>query len=316
MLVTATLESSQETTGEESPLANQLVGSFSNRSPVASNRGTSGAKVEMVVDGGRVANLAQGIREIWIYRDTIFAFAERNIRLKYNQAVLGVAWALIQPLAFLSIFVFIFGRSGISPGVASYPAFALSTLVPWMFLQTAVSFGAQGLLNDGALVKKVYFAREAPILGAALSACVDFGAGLSLVVVAGPFLGMHFSWATFLAVPLCLILLLLASGVAMALGALTVYYRDFRYVLPLILQMWMFASPVAYPLTAVPQQWRSLYVLANPAAGILDGFRRTLAEGHAPVVLFLTVSLAGTLLIAGLGYWLFRRLEPGFADII
>lgn len=278
---------------------------------------TSRVRFETVVEGSRPASLMQGLREIWAFREVVWALAERNVRVKYKHAVLGVAWAALQPLAFLAIFTIIFARiAGPSPGNTPYPAFALSTLVPWMFLQTAVAFGGQGLLADGTLLKKVYFAREAPVLGAVLSSCVDFGIGLGLVMVLGPFLGAHLSWAMLLVVPLSLVLVVLASGITMALSALTVYYRDFRYAVPLFLQVWMFASPVAYPVTMVPERWRNIYVMANPAAGILDGFRRTLAEGRMPDPHLLAISVGSTAIVAWAGYALFKRLEAGFADAI
>lgn len=273
--------------------------------------------VEFVIQGGKRSSLVQSLRELWAFREVVWAFAERNVRVKYKQAVFGVLWAVLQPLAFLVIFVFIFGRiAGFSGGNVPYPAFALSTLVPWMFLQTAVSIGAQSLLTDGSLVRKVYFAREAPILGAVLAAGLDFAAGLGLVLVLGPFLGTRWSWAVLFVIPLWGVLAVLASGIAMAIGALTIYYRDFRYVLPLFLQVWMFASPVAYPLTAVPERWRAAYVAANPVAGILDGFRRALVEGRAPDLGLFASSLAVAVLVASAGYLLFKSMEPGFADAV
>jgi lipopolysaccharide transport system permease protein len=136
------------------------------------------------------------------------------------------------------------------------------------------------------------------------------------VLILGPFLGARFSWATLLVVPLWAALALLVSGMALGLSALTVYYRDVRYVLPLFLQVWMYASPVAYPVTTVPQQWRLAYIVANPAAGILDGFRRVLAEGRMPDFSLLAVSAGTTVIIAWFGYRIFKRLEPGFTDAI
>jgi len=275
------------------------------------------ALMELVIEGGRRPALLQGWRELWAFREVILAFAERNVRLKYKQAALGVAWAVIQPLAFLGIFIIIFGRvAGVSGGNGSYPAFALAALVPWFFLQTGVSFGAQALLMDGALVRKVYFAREAPVLGAVLSAGLDFGIGLGVLLILGPFLGMRLTWTALLAVPLWVLLAVLASGVALLLGAMNVYYRDFRYALPVLLQLWMFSSPVAYPLTAVPEQWRTVYVALNPVAGILDGFRLAVAQGQVPDLATVGISAMGTLFIALLGYLVFKRMEPGFADAI
>ncbi|HKV45498.1 MAG TPA: ABC transporter permease [bacterium] len=273
--------------------------------------------IELVIESNRRASLAQALRELWTFRVVAWAFAERNVRLKYKQAVLGVAWAIIQPLSFLAVFVVLFGRfAKIGGGATSYPAFALSSLIPWTFLQTAAAFGAGALLMDGSLVKKVYFAREAPVLGAVLGTGLDFAIGLGMMLILGPFLGMHFTWYLLLAIPLWGLLFLLASGIALAMAALTVYYRDFRYALPLFIQLWMFASPVAYPVTAVPERWRTVFVLVNPAAGILEGFRRVLALGQPPDFALLAFSGAASLLVAWLGYKLFKYLEPGFADVV
>ncbi len=273
--------------------------------------------VEFVIDADSHPTLMQRLRELWTFRELVWAFAERNVRLKYKQAAFGVAWAILQPLGFLAIFTLIFGRLvSLSGGSTSYPAFALSALVPWLFLHTAVSFGAQSLLQDGALIPKIYFTREAPVLGAILGSSVDFVIGLTLLLILGPFLGARLSWTILLAVPLLALLVVLASGVAMALSALYVYYRDFRYAMPLLLQFWMFGSPVAYPLSAIPERFRTLYVFANPAAGILDGFRRALAEGQVPDGGPLAISTVMVLLIAWGGYRVFKSMEPGFADVI
>jgi ABC-type polysaccharide/polyol phosphate export permease len=259
----------------------------------------------------------QSLRELWSFRATILAFAERDVRVKYKQAVLGIGWAVIQPLAFMTIFTLTIGRlAPVSGGGAPYAAFALAALVPWTFLQTGVSFGSNALLTDGALVRKVYFPREIPVLGALLGAGVDFAIGFVLFVCLGPFLGAHIS-VTWLLVPfLALALGILGAGVALVLAGLNVYYRDFRYALPFALQLWLFASPVAYPLSVVPEQWRVLYVVVNPAAGLLDAFRRVLALGQLPQPGPLAASLAGTAVIVYFGYRIFKSLEPNFADVI
>jgi ABC-type polysaccharide/polyol phosphate export permease len=273
--------------------------------------------IELVIEGGPRPRLAQALRELWAFRGTILAFAERDVRLKYKQAVLGIAWAVIQPLLFMAIFTVMLGRlAGVEGGGAPYAAFSLSALVGWSYVQNAVSFGAGALLMDGSLVRKVYFPREVPILGAVVSAGVDLAIGLGLFVVLGPFLGARFSAAWLLAPMLGVLLAMLAAGVALVFAALNVYYRDFRYALPFGLQLWLFASPVAYPLAVVPEQWRGLYVALNPAAGILDGFRRVLALGQLPDPLLLAVSLAGTLVVLLGAYRIFKRLEPNFAEVI
>lgn len=272
---------------------------------------------ETVIEGGRPPGLVEGLRELWAYREVILAFAERNVRVKYKHTTLGILWALIQPLSFLGIFTIVFARAGgLAKAGNAYPAFALAMLVPWMFIQTSVSFGANALLSDGALVKKVYFAREAPVLAAVLSACVDFAIGLGLIAVVGPFLGLHFTWTALLVIPLFLTLVVLASGTAMALCALSVYYRDLRHVMPIFLQLWMFASPVAYPLSMVPDPWRKAYIVANPAAVVLDGFRAVLTQGRMPDLHLSAIGVVGALIVGWTGYRLFKYLEPGFADTL
>jgi lipopolysaccharide transport system permease protein len=272
---------------------------------------------EFVIERGGRVRLATALRELWTYRAIIIAFAERNVRVKYKQAALGIAWAVIQPLVFMAIFTLTIGRlAGVSGGGVDYAAFTLSALVPWTFLSTGVSFGANALITDGALIRKVYFPREVPVLGAILAAVVDFLIALILFFVVGPFLGAQVSAWWLLAPVLAIPLTLLAAGVSIVFGALNVYYRDFRYALPFLLQLWLFASPVAYPLSAVPESWRWLYLVMNPAAGLIDAFSRTLAAGVAPDVPALSIGVAETIVVSFVGYRVFKALEPSFADVI
>jgi homopolymeric O-antigen transport system permease protein len=272
---------------------------------------------EFVIERGGRVRLATALRELWTYRAIIIAFAERNVRVKYKQAALGIAWAVIQPLVFMAIFTLTIGRlAGVSGGGVDYAAFTLSALVPWTFLSTGVSFGANALITDGALIRKVYFPREVPVLGAILAAVVDFLIALILFFVVGPLLGAQVSAWWLLAPVLAIPLTLLAAGVSILFGALNVYYRDFRYALPFLLQLWLFASPVAYPLSAVPESWRWLYLVMNPAAGLIDAFSRTLAAGVAPDVPALSIGVAETIVVSFVGYRVFKALEPSFADVI
>jgi lipopolysaccharide transport system permease protein len=276
------------------------------------------SKIELIILGGPRLSINQALRELWAYRDTVLAFAERDVKVKYKQAWLGVAWAVIQPLTFMAIFTFALGRLAKVPGGegASYAAFSLSALVAWTFLQTSISFGTNSLVTDGTLLRKVYFPREVPVLGAILASTVDFVIGLLLFAAIGPFLGAKFSASWLLAPFLGVLLALLACGVALAMAALNVYYRDFRYALPFALQLWLVASPVAYPLSVVPEKWKGLYAALNPAAGALDGFRRTLALGRLPDPALIGISVAGTFVILLLGYKIFKSLEPNFADVV
>lgn len=247
----------------------------------------------------------------------MLAFTERHIRIKYKQAVLGVAWALIQPLAFLGVFTIFFGRvAKISGDGLPYAAFALTALILWNYVATTTSFGASALLSEAPLVRKVYFPREVPVLAAALAAAFDFAVGLLAFPILGPLLGAHLSWTALLA-PLLLPLAAMPTlGLSLALAALTVYYRDFRFALPLGVQLWMFASPVAYPLTSLPPEWQTLYAFLNPVAGPLEAFRRVLGLGIPPNLPQLAVSSASGFLWLGVGYWMFKRMEPEFADVI
>jgi len=269
-----------------------------------------------IVATGR-PRLVQSLRELWGYRGTILAFAERDIRVKYKQAVLGVAWALLQPLAFLAIFAVFFGRvAKIGGDGVPYAAFALTALIPWNYVSTTVSFGANALLNDASLVRKVYFPREVPVLAAAVASCVDISAGLVAFLILGPILGAHLTWTALLAPLLVPFVAIPAIGLSLGLAALNVYYRDFRYALPLGVQLWMFASPVAYPLTKLPADWQLIYAVLNPVAGPLDGFRRVLGLGVLPSAELLGASLFGGIVWLWLGYRLFKSMEPNFADVI
>lgn len=274
------------------------------------------ATVELVVEAGHHPRLREALIELWAFRGTALAFAERTIRVKYAQAALGVGWAVVQPLAFMTVFTLALGRVVPVPGdERSYAAFSLAVLVAWTFLQTTVSFGSNALLTEASILHKVYFPRELPIIGAALAGVVDFGVGLVLFAVLGPFLGAVVSPTWVLAPLLGLGLGVLATAVALLLAALTAYYRDFRHALPFFLQLWLFASPVAYPLTVVPDRWRWAYLLANPAAGYLDGFRRVLALGTLPDPGVLTLSVVSTAVITLAAYHIFKRLEPNFAEV-
>jgi ABC-type polysaccharide/polyol phosphate export permease len=272
---------------------------------------------ELVITGAPSRNLARSLLELPHFRDTILAFAERDVRVKYKQAILGIAWAVIQPLAFMAIFTLTLGRvANVSTGDVPYAAFSLSALVVWTFISTAVSFGSNALLIDAAMVRRVYFPREVPVLGSAVSATVDLLIGFALFMLIGPLLGARVTAWWLLAPILYLPLAVVAVSVAIPLAAMNVYYRDFRFALPFAMQLWLFASPVAYPLANVPAHWRTAYVLLNPASGILDSYSNILAYGRAPDPLYLGMSVASAVVIGSSGYYLFKRLEPNFADVI
>ena len=269
------------------------------------------------IDGDRRTSVAQALRELRPYGGTILAFAERNVRVRYKQTLLGVLWVVLQPLAFTLVFSVAVGRlAHVGSAGTTYEAFSLSAFVVWSFIQSAVSQGANSLVSDAAFLRKVYFPREVPVLAAQLSAVVDFAVALATFYVIGPLLGADVSPTWLLAPVLFLGVLVLVTGVSLMLAGLNVYYRDFRNALPFLLQLWLFASPVIYPLTTVSEKWQPLYALLNPAAGLLDSFRRVLTVGQLPDPELLGLSLAGTLAVVVAGMALFRRLEPNFADVV
>ena len=272
---------------------------------------------ETVVTGGGGFSLRRAAREVWGYRDTVLAFAERNVRVKYKQTLLGALWVVLQPLAFMAVFTVALGRLADVPSAGTtYEAFSLSAFVSWSFVQNAVTQGANSLVADAAFLRKVYFPREVPVLAAQLSAAVDFGVGLLVFFVLGPILGAEVA-ITWLLAPLLFVgVFVMATGASLLLAGLNVYYRDFRNALPFLMQLWLFASPVVYPATVIPEKWRSLYALVNPAAGWLDSMRRVLTVGELPDPKLLVPSLVSTVVLAYVGLRLFRRLEPNFADVV
>jgi ABC-type polysaccharide/polyol phosphate export permease len=261
--------------------------------------------------------LLGALSELRFYRGTIAAFAERNIRVRYKQAVLGVAWAALQPIALMVVFTVALGRlAGLDGGGTTYAAFSLSALVGWSLVQAAVQSGSDALVVDGALLRKVYFPREVPVLAGVLAAGVEFTIGLCVFFLVGPFLGARVAVTWLLAPLMGLGLMAVSTAVSLLLAGLNVYYRDFRHAMPFLLQLWLFLSPVTYPITVIPENWRLWYAFVNPAAGMLDGLRRSLALGVLPDASLVTASAAGTVLLAGASYRVFKLLEPHFADVV
>jgi lipopolysaccharide transport system permease protein len=264
-----------------------------------------------------VSSWAESLKEIIRYWPLALLFAGRNMKLKYKQAVLGICWVVVQPAVLTVAFSLFTYRLGDSlDGQVAYRVFAMATLIGWSFFQTVVTLGSLGPLIDGGLMQRIYFPREFSVLGWSLASVLDLAILVPLFVLVAPFFGGSLSWATLCVLPLALILLILGTGVAFFMGAIMVYYRDVRYALPLLMQFWLFASPVAYPLSSVPEEWRLAMVVMNPVAGVLDGFYRTLATGIAPDLLFVTISAAESLFILIFGYTLFKFLEPNFADVV
>jgi lipopolysaccharide transport system permease protein len=251
------------------------------------------------------------LSDLWSYRELLYFLIWRDVKVRYKQTLLGAAWALLQPLLLMLIFTFVFSRLvGIKTGVP-YPLFAYAGLLPWVFFANAVTNGGNSLIGSTNLITKVYFPRMLIPLAAVIACFVDLGIAFLLFV--GLMIYYHLiPNAGILVLPLPLILLLLlAAGVSLLLSALNVKYRDIRYALPFLIQIWMFASPVIY---AVPARWRWLLAL-NPLTGIVETFRAAFFGGPLD---WPTIGISATITFVTLilSIVVFSRMERSFADVI
>lgn len=255
-------------------------------------------------------------RELWRFRDVALQIAARDVKVRYRQTVLGVAWAVLQPVGTMVVFSIFFGRvAGISSDGISYWLFSLVALVPWTFFSTALLLGSDSLVSNSALVSKIYFPRIFIPAGVVAAGLVDLAIGLAILLVAVPAYGIMPSPAL-LAVPLfVLVMVATALGVCSASSALNVRYRDVRYVVPFAVQLWLFATPVAYPSSLLDEPWRTLSGI-NPMAGVVEGFRWAFLRtpDTAWSMIGLSTASAALVLLGGLAY--FGRVERGFADLV
>ncbi|MBP6508137.1 MAG: ABC transporter permease [Opitutaceae bacterium] len=255
-------------------------------------------------------------RDLWRYRELLGFLAWRDIKVRYKQAVLGTAWALIQPIITTVIFTVIFGKLAAMPsGGDPYPLLVLAGLLPWQFFANALNGSSGSLVSNANLISKVYFPRLVVPLSALGVALVDFLVVLGLYLVLAFWFGCPPTWH-WLALPAFMLLALaLALGAGLWLTALNVKFRDFRFIVPFLLQIGMFVSPVGFRTDYYPS-WRDLLAL-NPLTGVIDGFRWCLlGGGHDIQPLALWWSVGAALLLVTSGLWFFRRTERGFADII
>jgi lipopolysaccharide transport system permease protein len=269
---------------------------------------------ELVLEAGR-ANRHYW-KDIWRYRELLGFLAWRDIKVRYKQTTLGILWALIQPAVTLAVFTFVFGKlAGMPSGDAPYPLLVLCGLLPWQLFSAAFSNASGSLVANTHLISKVYFPRLIVPLSSIAVALIDFV--VVLVLLAGMCFWWHFmpDWRIVF-VPLFIVLTVVtALGTGLWLTALTVKYRDFRFVVPFLLQVGLFLSPVGFSSTNLPN-WRHLYSL-NPMVGAIDGFRWCLLHGEPPLdFLNMGISLFTALILLVSGVWYFRRTERTFADLI
>jgi len=257
-----------------------------------------------------------GLGALWEYRELLYFLTWRDIKVRYKQTVLGIAWAALQPFLLMVVFSVFFGRLGKVPSDGfPYPLFTFCGLLPWQLFAHALTESSNSLVANERLITKVYFPRLVIPLSAVLTGLVDFI--FAFLVLLG--MMIHYGvMATSVLWTLPLFILLAvatALGVGLWLSALNVQYRDVRYTIPLITQCWLFLSPVAYPSSIVPEPWRLLYGV-NPMAGVVEGFRWALLGKADPPGTMLAVSAMVTVLLLISGLFYFRRMEKNFADVV
>jgi ABC-type polysaccharide/polyol phosphate export permease len=255
------------------------------------------------------------LAELWEYRELAVFLALRDLKVRYKQAVFGAAWAVLQPLAGVAVFYFVFRRLANVPSQGiPYPLFAFVGLSVWTYASTAITKATQTLVMNSALVTKVYFPRLLAPLASVLPGLVDLAVSLSLLVILYPLYGTAPGIAA-LTLPLWIMaLIVVVMGIGLWLGTLNVSYRDINHGVNLVIQLWLFLSPVAYASDSVPERFRTLYAL-NPMVGIIDGFRWALLDAPWPgSTLGVSFSVAIVIFVSGIAY--FQRGERRFADVI
>ncbi len=275
------------------------------------NEGTARTTVIEPSRGWRMLDVG----EFWAYRELLWVLVLRDIRVRYKQTVLGVLWVILRPLASMALFTVIFGKLARIPSDGSpYAVFVFAALVPWTFFAAAVAASGNSLVGSSGLIGKIYFPRLVIPVAAVGSGLVDLAVSAAFLLVLMPFFGVAWS-ARLLAVPLLVgAVLVMALGVGTLFSALTVAYRDFGSILGFVLQIWMYATPVIYPSTLIPQEWRwALH--ANPMAALIEGFRSAfLGKPFDLPAIGFSCAVAAAVFVAGVAY--FEKIERRFADII
>jgi lipopolysaccharide transport system permease protein len=270
--------------------------------------------LKIVIEPGRAA--AHYWRDLWRYRELMSFLAWRDLAVRYKQTIIGVTWALIRPALTMVVFVLFRRLMGAEPGAVPDVLFVLAAVLPWQFFSTALLETSSSLIGNTSLISKVYFPRLIIPVAAVATSFVDFVITLGMLAVLMIWYGVAPS-PTLLSLPFFILLAaLLSLGLGLLLAALTVTYRDFRYIVPFLVQLGLFVSPIAFSTSQVPERWRTVYGL-NPLVGIIEGFRWSILGGRTPIdsaLILTTIAVTAASLV--LGMWYFRRMERRFADVI
>jgi lipopolysaccharide transport system permease protein len=260
--------------------------------------------------------LSLDLPAVWQYRELLYFLVWRELKVRYKQAAIGIGWAIIIPFVSMLIFTAIFGLFAKIPSDGlPYPVFAYAALLPWTYFSEAVKRGSTGLVSDAHMIQKIYFPRIIIPLSMAVAPLVDFLLSFFVLILMMLWYGIVPTWGIF-ALPLFLLLSLgMALGLSFWLGPLNVRYRDIGHALPFIIQIWMYASPIVYPVSMIPERWRTIYYL-NPMTGVIEGFRWALLGSSSPDFYAMGASAILVIVILFSGAIYFRKMERTFADVI
>jgi lipopolysaccharide transport system permease protein len=257
-----------------------------------------------------------GLRELWEYRELLYFLVWRDVKVRYKQTVLGAVWAIIQPLMMMVVFSLFFGYlAGVPSDGIPYPIFTFCALLPWQLFAHALTQSSNSLVANEHLITKVYFPRLVVPIAAVLGGMVDFAVAFVILLLMMLYYGVVPTWAILTLPGFILLAILTALGVGLWLSALNVQYRDVRHTIGFLIQFWLFATPVVYSSSLIPERWRPLYGL-NPMAGVVEGFRWALLGKSELSGALLAVSAVVVILALIGGLYYFRRMEQEFADVV
>ena len=260
--------------------------------------------------------VALGLGELWEYRELLWFLVWRDVKVRYKQTALGAGWAILQPIATMVVFSLFFGRlAGMPSDGLPYPIFSFAALVPWTFFSQGLAQSANSLVGSQNLITKVYFPRLSIPIATVLAGLVDFALAFLVLIVMMLAYGIVPGPEVMALPPLLLLALVTALGAGLWLSALNVQFRDVRYIVPFLTQLWLFLTPIAYPSSLLEEPWRTVYGL-NPMAGVVEGFRWALLGTAEPPGPMLAASVIAALALLASGAFYFRRMEKTFADVV
>jgi lipopolysaccharide transport system permease protein len=269
----------------------------------------------LVIEPGS-SSIASQLGELWQYRELLYFLVWRDVKVRYKQTALGAAWAVLQPFMTMVVFSVFFGYLAKMPSDGiPYPVFAYCALLPWSLFAHALTESSNSLVNNQGLITKVYFPRLIVPIAPLFVGLVDFGIAFVVLLFLMAYYGLVPGPAIFLLPFFIFLAMATALAVGIWLSALNVQYRDVRYTIPFLTQLWLFATPVVYPSSLLPEPWRTLYGL-NPMAGVVEGFRWVLLGRTGAPGLLLVVSILAVLVLLVGGLWYFNRMEQTFADVV